>query len=249
MPAKGIELKVCEDFESLSRCAAEKFIAQAQKACDEKGRFSICLSGGGTPRRTYELLAADAYRSKVDWSRVHVFWGDERCVPSNDDRNNAKMARKAWLDQVPIPSEQIHAIDGATDPHQSAVSYEHTLREFFRDEPNTFDLNLLGLGENGHTASLFPGTAVLDETERWVAETFVAEQDMNRITLTVPVLNRAVLTVFLVSGAAKAQVLKDVLEGPSQPSVLPAQLICPTDGQLLWLVDRPAAANLTTSAS
>lgn len=248
-PAKPYELHVCDDLESLSRFAAELFVERGKKACEDKGRFSVCLSGGGTPRRTYEILAAEPFKSRVDWSCVDVFWGDERCVPSDDDRNNAKMARTAWLDQVSIPPQQIHAIDGTGDPHQSAVGYEHMLREYFADQPHTFDLNFLGLGDNGHTASLFPGAAVLNETQRWVAETFVAEQEMHRITLTAPVLNQAALTVFLVSGQAKAKVLREVVEGPFKPSELPAQLIRPQGGSLLWLVDRPAAAQLATPTS
>ncbi len=235
---------VCDDAESMSRSAAELFVAQAKKACAARGRFSVALAGGSTPRQTYELLAAEPYRSSVDWPRVHVFWGDERCVPGDDDRSNAKMARKAWLDCVPIPSTQIHAMEGTGDPRHSAEDYERTLRAFFGNGTSTFDFVFLGLGEDGHTASLFPHTAVLNETDRWVAETFVQEQDLYRITLTAPILNASDHVLFLVSGASKSAVLKDVVEGPSDPSRLPAQLIRPRPGQLTWLTDRPAAASL-----
>lgn len=180
------QIQVCDDYESLSQSAAELLVKHAQVACASKGQFSVALSGGGTPRRTYELLAAEPYRTGVDWSRVHVFWGDERCVPRDDDRSNAKMTMRAWLEHVPIPRQHIHAINGTGDPLASAEDYEQTLREFFQDESTTFDLALLGLGENGHTASLFPDSTLLAETQRWVAPTFVAQQDLYRITLTLP---------------------------------------------------------------
>lgn len=244
MPAMPKELHVCADYESMSRFAAELFVQQALAASESNRRFSVCLSGGGTPRRAYELLSRDPYRSSVDWSNIHVFWGDERCVPRDDDRNNAKMATQTWLGVTPIPPQQIHAIDGTGDPHHGADTYERALREYFGSKTPRFDLVFLGLGDNGHTASLFPESPVLDETQRWVADTFVSDQGMHRITLTAPILNQAVLTVFLVSGQSKAEVLRDVLEGPFKPFQLPAQLIRPQDGRLLWLVDRPASAKL-----
>jgi 6-phosphogluconolactonase len=183
----------------------------------------------------------------VPWENTHVFWGDERCVPSDDARSNERMAREALLDHVPIPASQIHPIQCVHAPNQVARQYEALLRTFFAEQPPRFDLVLLGLGENGHTASLFPGTPVLDERERWVADVYVAEQNLYRITLTAPLINQAALVVFLVAGNTKARVLSEVLEGLRDIHRLPAQLIQPTKGDLRWLVDRPAADMLKRS--
>jgi 6-phosphogluconolactonase len=236
---------IYDDLESLSYAAAGLFVQQARQAVDDRGWFSVVLSGGHTPRRTYELLAQTPYRDRMPWSHVHVFWGDERCVPADDPRSNARMARQALLDSVPVPPKQIHPIPCASAPKNVAEAYELLLRDFFAGQPPCFDLVLLGLGENGHTASLFPGMEVLEERERWVAEVHVADQHLYRVTLTAPIINRASVVAFLVAGAGKAQVLKEVLEGPRDPLRWPAQLIQPTDGVLQWLVDRPASSLLT----
>jgi 6-phosphogluconolactonase len=235
-------IRVYADPESLSRAAATWFVRQAEAALGARGRFSVALSGGGTPRRTYELLAALPYRNQVDWRRVHVFWGDERCVPWNDPRSNARMAYQAWLRQVPLPGNQIHPIDCTQAPEAAARRYEALLREYFGGGPPRLDLVILGLGENGHTASLFPHTPVLQEQERWAAAVYVADQDLYRVTLTAPLLNQASAVVFLVAGESKAGVLKEVRQGAHDPERLPAQLIRPESGQLLWLVDEAAAA-------
>ncbi len=235
-------IEVYPDLESLSRAAAALLVQQANLAVAARGRFSVALSGGATPRRTYELLAAPPFVDQAPWDRVHVFWGDERCVPLNDPRSNARMAKAAWLDHVPIPGDQIHPLDCAPDPAAAARQYEALLREFFAGRPPRLDLVLLGLGDDGHTASLFPGTMVLTETERWAAEVCVAEGDLYRVTLTVPLINQAVVAAFLVAGKSKAGVLREVLHGPYDPARLPAQLIQPQNGDLLWLTDRQAAA-------
>lgn len=236
-------IRVCADPEALSRAAAEVFVAEAQKAVHAQGRFAVALAGGGTPRRTYEILGEEPFRRLVPWEKVHVFWGDERCVPADDPRNNALMARRALLDHVPIPPAQIHPMLCVSSPREAAAQYEALLRAFFAGPPR-FDLVLLGLGENGHTASLFPGTAVLQEQRRWVAEVHVTEEGPDRLTLTAATINHAAQVVFLVSGYKKAAVLRDVLEGTQEPSVLPARLIAPKDGGLLWLVDGEAAGLL-----
>ena len=204
----------------------------------------MALSGGATPRRTYELLAAPPLQDQAPWDRVHVFWGDERCVPLNDPRSNARMAQAAWLDHVPIPGDQIHPLDCARDPAAAARQYEAQLREFFAGQPPRLDLVLLGLGDDGHTASLFPGTPVLEERERWAAAVYVAAADLYRVTLTAPLINQAAMVAFLVAGKSKAGVLQEVLHGPRDPARLPAQLIQPQTGELLWLVDLAAAARL-----
>jgi 6-phosphogluconolactonase len=239
---------VYADLESLSHGAAGIFVQQARQAIQARGRFSVALSGGHTPQRTYELLAEQPFRDRVDWEHVHVFWGDERCVPPDDTRSNERMTRQAWLDHVSIPAAQIHPIRCAHSPGQAARQYEALLREFFGDQPPSFDLIFLGLGEDGHTASLFPETPVLHEQERWISGVYVAEQDLYRVTLTAPIINHAAVVAFLVAGTAKAGVLRAVLEGPSDPHRLPAQLIQPTEGELHWLVDQEASSLVSREA-
>lgn len=157
------------DAEAVSVAAAELFAEKARQATEARGRFSVSLSGGSTPKRVYELLAQPPLRDQVPWEKVHIFWGDERCVPADDARSNAHMTRAALLDHVPVPPAQIHAIDGTVPARDAANCYEELLRQFFAGQPPRFDLVLLGLGENGHTASLFPHTPVLREQERWVS--------------------------------------------------------------------------------
>jgi 6-phosphogluconolactonase len=234
-------IRVYPDLESLSRAAAALIATQANLAVAARGRFSVALAGGATPRRTYEMLAAPPLVDQAPWDRVHVFWGDERCVPPDDPRSNAHMAKAAWLDRVPIPKDQIHPLNCAPDPAAAARGYEAQLREFFAGAPPRLDLVLLGLGHDGHTASLFPGTTVLEEKERWAAAVYVAE-GTSRVTLTAPLINQAALVAFLVAGGDKAEVLREVLHGPRDPARLPAQLIRPQNGELLWLADRQAAA-------
>jgi 6-phosphogluconolactonase len=232
------------DLEALSRAAAGLFVRQAKDAVQQRGRFGVALSGGTTPRRTYALLAQSPFREQVPWERTHVFWGDERCVAPDDPRSNARLAREALLDRVPVPPRQVHPISCRTSPETAAREYAAVLREYFGAGPASFDLILLGLGENGHTASLFPGDAALDERVRWTAPVLVADPDLHRVTLTASLLNQAAMVAFLVAGAAKAGMLREVLQGPRDPRRLPAHLINPEKGELYWLVDREAAAQL-----
>jgi 6-phosphogluconolactonase len=237
-----------DDYAALSDAAAGLFVQQARQAAQVKGWFSVALAGGHTPQRTYQLLAQPHNRDRIPWGQLHVFWGDERCVPPDDPRSNARMARQALLAQVPVPPSQVHPIPCGQAPQAAAQQYEETLQTFFGDQPPRLDLVFLGLGENGHTASLFPGTPVLDEQERWVAAVHVAEQDMDRVTLTAPLINQAAVVAFLVSGATKAAILREVLEGPLDPNRLPAQLIRPSGGEVHWLLDQEAAGLLTRKA-
>jgi 6-phosphogluconolactonase len=225
----------------LSRAAAELFVRQANLADRAQGRFSVALSGGQTPRRTYELLAQPDYRDRVAWTRVHVFWGDERCVPLEDHRNNARLARQTLLKHVPIPEEQIYPIKSAISSEKAAQEYEALLRLFFAGQTPRFDLIFLGLGADGHTASLFPGTAAACEQKSWTTTVPRHGLDPDRVTLTLPLINQARAVVFLVAGKDKALVLKKVLSGYSDLPPLPAQLINPGDGELYWLVDDGAA--------
>jgi 6-phosphogluconolactonase len=193
----------------------------------------------------YELLATPPYSDRIHWNEVHIFWSDERCVPEDDPRSNSLMARQALLDHVAIPSENIHPIRCNSSPQQTALQYEDELKDFFSRQNKHFHLVLLGLGANGHTASLFPHTAVLNEKDHWVSDVYVNELAMHRITFTAPYINQADQVAFLVSGADKAQVLEDVLEGAYQPNELPAQLIRPAGTHPLWLVDKAASHKLS----
>lgn len=237
-------IRIYNDLEALSQAAAKLFVDLSNQAIEEHGRFSVALSGGNTPRRLYELLAAPPLREQIHWETVHIFWSDERCVPADDPRSNFHMARKALLDHVSLPVANIHPMRGDIVPADAAVQYETELRTFFGDQPPVFDLILLGLGDNAHTASLFPHTDVLNETKHWVAEVYVAELDMYRITLTAPLINQADQVAFLVSGTGKALALQNVLEGAYQPHELPAQLIHPNGSHPLWLADKAASHKL-----
>ncbi len=211
---------------ALADAVAGRFIAAAGDAIDSRGRFVVALSGGSTPRDTYRRLGSEALVSSVMWSRVQVLWGDERCVPPHHAESNYRMARETLL-------------DGEDDPTIAAADYERTLRGLLR-----IDLVLLGLGEDGHTASLFPGSAAVHEETRWVMAAHAAAGSMWRITLTRAVINAAAEVLFIVSGAAKAGILRRVLEGPRLPMELPAQAIAPSNGRVRWCVDAAAAAEL-----
>ncbi len=224
---------------------AAAFIASnAQAAIATRGRWSVALAGGNTPKSVYQCLAND-YAQALDWSRVHVFFGDERCVPPDDERSNYGMAQEALLSRVPIPAQQIHRIRGEDDPAVAALAYEIALQRSFRSlHLPAFDLICLGLGDNGHTASLFPGTASLREKRHWASAQYVEVMQSWRITLTLPVINAARAVMFLVRGQDKATVVQRVLHGPYDPDVLPAQMISPQSGELHWLLDAAAASSI-----
>jgi 6-phosphogluconolactonase len=236
-------IKVFADEEELARAAAALVAEKARDAVVARGRCCIALAGGSTPRRTYELLALPPHRARIPWERLHVFWGDERCVPPTDPRSNARMAREALLDHVPLPAAQLHPIDCAGSPDAAALEYDTLLGNFFADQEASFDLVLLGLGADGHTASLFPGSAVVEERERRAAAVYAEQDALWRVTLTLPLLNRARTIMFLVSGAGKAPMVREVIEGTAE---VPARLVRPVSGEPIWLVDREAA-RLTTS--
>ena len=241
-------IRTLPDAESFYREAAALFVQQAQASIDARRRFVVALSGGQTPRPLYEMLAAPPFRNHVAWEKTHIFWGDERCVPVGDARSNARMAREVLLDHVPVPPLQIHPMFCHASPAQAAEAYRQCLSSFFSGALPVFDLILLGLGDNGHTASLFPQAEILKDRTAWTAHTYVQEQDMYRVTLMPALINRARLVVFLVSGASKASILSEVLDGPKDPLRLPVQLIRPQDGELVWLADKAAAAQLDQPA-
>lgn len=246
-----MKIAIYPDHESLVRGAADFIAGQACLAIRKRGRFTVALAGGDTPRPIYSRLAAAAYRNRIDWPRVLVFFGDERCVPPDDPRSNYLMARTALLDRVPLPAGNIHRIRGEDDPQRAAANYARVLKQVLGGDaaaggppPEGFDLVLLGLGDDGHTASLFPGLAAVAETKRWVMAQYVETAGNWRVTLTPVIINAARQVAFLVSGAKKAEMVRRVLEGPYQPAVLPAQSVRPTQGELHWLMDMAAAARL-----
>jgi 6-phosphogluconolactonase len=241
--------------DALMQAAAQRFVTRADAAMRAAGRFVVAMSGGSTPKRLYALLATAAYAGRVNWARVHVFWGDERCVPPDDPASNYRMAREALLSHVPVPEGNVHRMRGEDDPGSAAAAYERELREMFVTPGGPpactpgrrFDLVLLGMGDNGHTASLFPGMPAVRETERWVVAQYVEAVSMWRVTLTPVIINSAAEVTFLVCGGDKAGMLRRVLKGPHEPAALPAQAIAPHHGRLCWLVDASAAAHLERS--
>ena len=268
--------------EALADAVARHVVERAKAAISATGRFTIALSGGSTPRAAYTRLASDDLARQVEWSLIHVLWGDERCVPPDDPRSNYRMAKEALLDRVPIPPNQVYRIRGEDEPQEAADDYEDELRSLLgrpperaghserseepleshartRRDPSLAlrmtpssaapgvtgpDLVLLGLGEDGHTASLFPGQPAVHEAEYWVMAVPAPTGDMWRITLTPAVLNLASNVTFVVSSASKSLRLAQVLEGPFNPDLLPAQAIRPRQGRLIWMVDEAAAARL-----
>lgn len=232
------EIRIYADHDLLTRAAAEYVVGLYETAVAQHGHFSIVLSGGSTPRALYQLLAQQMFSQYVDWSKVYFFWGDERCVPPDDEQSNYRMARLALLDEVDVPLSNIYRMHGEREPAEAAAAYEQQLHEFFRNRP-PFNLILLGLGDDGHTASLFPNTAALDETERWVAANYVPKLEAWRLTLTATAINTAQHVAFIVTGAGKAGVVHEVLEGPRQARELPSQLIQPDN--LTWFLDEAAA--------
>lgn len=212
-----------------------------------RGRFVLCLSGGNTPKGLYTLLSMKPYCDLVPWKYTFVFWGDERCVPPDDERNNAYMATSVFLSKIDLPSSNIFPIPVNLPPADAAKKYEETLKAFFRKEAPCFDLILLGLGENGHTASLFPGTSVLREKSHWVKEVFVEELQIYRITMTALLINKARQILFLVKGKEKSAILETILTVSLQPKKYPVQLIRPDQGEVSWYVDAKAASRLPDS--
>lgn len=242
------EIIVCRDALELSRKAAAQFVDLAHHAIGAGGRFSVALSGGSTPKALYALLAQDEFSSRLDWPRIHLFWGDERCVAPQHADSNFRMVNEALLDKITIPAENIHRMAGEKKPEVAAAEYENDLGTFFKstDLPR-FDLILLGLGEDGHTASLFPGSAALHETQHWVSTVYAERLKAYRLTLTFPVINGAGQIMFLVSGASKRAIVKHLLGASGEPDSLPAAQVFPKNGKLTWLITADAAGDIEKS--
>lgn len=238
------KVRVFQDFEALTRAAAELFVATAQEAVAENGRFLTALSGGGTPQALFHLLASPAYAAQIDWARTHVFWGDERLVPPDDPGSNYKMAYDALLAHVPLPPENIHRAEGELEAETAVTRYTQELAQMAPPGQAfpPFDLALMGLGSDGHTASLFPGPISSAERTQPVMAV-MADYDgrpAQRLTLTPLVFNAARRLVFLVTGAKKAAALAAILTHQDTPETWPAQRLQPTNGTVTWLVDEAA---------
>ena len=238
-----MELIVEQNPRALSERLASWLAGYIKDVVQEKGSFTFVLSGGSTPKLLYSILAESPYKESMPWGDIVFFWGDERAVPFEDSRNNAKMCYEELLDKVPVRKENIHIMETSVSPDESASRYDDVLRQHFSNSETTFDFVLLGMGDDGHTLSLFPGTDVIHEKNAWATSFFLPAQDMHRITLTAPVVNQAACVAFLATGAGKAETLKEVLEGEENIDLYPSQIIKPK-GKLLWFVDEPAASLL-----
>jgi 6-phosphogluconolactonase len=229
----------------LARKGAEIFSKAAKESVGMKGRFAVAISGGSTPRSMHSMLGEEPFYSDIPWDKTDIFWADERCVPKNHPDSNFGAANKDFLDRVPIPKGHIHPLLGSLSYEEGALWYQQKLIKFFQrkeDEFPLFDLIFLGIGTDGHTASLFPGQSTLNEMKRWVVAVKGGNPDVKRLTLTFPVINRGKQIVFMISGKKKASVVKTALKGIQ--SGLPAQLVQPLKGKLIWLLDREAASLL-----
>jgi 6-phosphogluconolactonase len=242
------EIRIFKDLEKLSRAAASVFVEQAAQSIAARGQFLVALNGGSTPTRLFEMLATN-FRERVDWTNVHVFWGDERCVPPDDAGSSYGQAREVLLRHVPIPEKNIHRVKGEGGPDAASKDYSLILKQFASTpfEWPRFDLVYLGMGEDGHTASLFPGSPI-DVSEPTLPVTaHYQDRPANRVTITPVVFNSARRIAFMATGEKKAQTLAEVLSGRYNPELYPAQRIDPKDGTLLWLVDEAAASRLPKS--
>jgi 6-phosphogluconolactonase len=250
--AQQREVYILKDNPAIARRAAEIFVKMAQSAVTRNGSFSVALAGGSTPKLLYSLLATDAdLRAKLPWDKMQLFFGDERHVGPDDPQSNFKMASEAMITKAPLKPEQVHRMKGEyPDSERAAKEYEQDLRSHFRikdSELPRLDLVLAGMGDEGHTLSLFPGTKALHAQGRAVVRNWVGKLYTERITITAPVANNAEMILFMVAGKEKALALKGVLEGPYEPEQLPAQLLQPTNGKLLWLVDEAAGSMLSNA--
>lgn len=237
-----LRIEICRNVEDLARHAAQLFVSEAGRALGSKGRCSVALPGGRTPRRLYEVLTEDHFAFQIVWPAVHLFWSDERCVPPGDDRSNFRIVKETMLSKLSLPEANVHRMRGEDPPEAAAEAAERDLADHFGGPPR-FDLVLLGMGADGHTASLFPGGPALDETRRPVG---VADgpDGLRRITLTLPAINAASAVAILVSGSDKAETVRRVLGAEARDEGLPVQRIKPEEGRLIWLLDADAATEL-----
>ena len=235
------ELHVLPTTEEAAQAKAQFVAALARECTAAQGRFNIALSGGSTPRRLYEVLASPPYSKEMAWDRWQMFWSDERCVPADHEDSNYRMAREELLDHVAIPDTNVHRMRGDDDPHEAAQAYEAVVREVVQSQAPSFDLILLGIGDDGHTASLFPGTEALGEQDRLVVDNWVPDLQVHRITFTLPLINAAKVVAFLDTDETKAGVLRQVLEPAPGEDMPPAGLVRPSPGVVHWFLTKQAA--------
>lgn len=244
------EIVVSADSKQLAAIAARRFVAIVRSAQDEAEHATVSLSGGSTPRALFSLLASDGYRVPIDWRTVDIFWGDERTVPPDHADSNFRMAREMLLSHIPIPDERVHRMRGELDPEKAAADYEQAIQAVFPDSspdnPPNFDLILLGVGADGHTASLFPNTAALAVRNRLVVANQVPQQETTRLSFTVPVLLAARHVMLLATGSGKAQAVKRAIEGDWDPTQTPSQYLREASGQVIWMLDQAAASMLSS---
>lgn len=239
-----MHLHISKNIDALSHSLADWIVKDIQKILKEKEHYDLVLSGGSTPKALYKLLASLPWREQIEWNKIRFFMGDERYVPFEDNRNNGKMAFENLLNYVPVLKDNVYLMDTTLAPEASARMYEKLLHDLYDGQPATFDLVLLGMGDDGHTLSLFPGTEVVHETEKWVAAPFVKVQDMHRITLTQTPVKKANAVAFLTTGNKKAKTLKEVLQGSYQPDKYPSQVINSMNKNVHWFMDDAAASKL-----
>lgn len=238
-------MNIYNSKEKLSEALASWVCDLISSTLQSQEFFTLALSGGETPRMLYKKLASQEYKEKIDWKRVHIFWGDERTVPFDDDRNNAKMAFENLLSHVNIPQARVHKMRVDIEPLFAAKDYEKVLQTYFGNTEKSFDLILLGIGEDGHTLSLFPGSPIDEDSQHWVNAVYNEKEKMYRITLMPSIVNKTSHIVFIVTGKNKSEILHRIIEGEYDPNVLPAQLIKPEKGELHWFLDSDAAEKLS----
>jgi 6-phosphogluconolactonase len=237
---------IIQDSQTITHKAMSMFLALATQAIEKRGVFSVALSGGSTPEHLYRALSDDAIQAQINWQKVHLFWGDERNVPASDPDSNFRMVNEALLKHIAIPAENVHRVTTEMAVTDAAIAYEKALRLFFPGDWPKFDLVLLGMGEDGHTASLFPHSEGLEEEKRWFIANFAPNRDIWRLTLTKNAINAARHVLVLVKGAQKPHMLVQVLQGDFNPKEKPIQTVNPIDGQLTWLLDEDAASLLSS---
>ena len=252
-PHTNRQIQIFPDVNAIAARAADLILESAATAIQQNNRFTIALAGGSTPKTLYALLASDSYRSKMPWDKTHIFFGDERHVPPDDKDSNYRMANESMLSKLSLKPEQIHRIKTENpDPEKAAQEYEQELRTSFKLSPGQlprFDVILIGMGDEGHMLSLFPGTKALHDEGRLVKPNWVGKLYTWRVTVTAPVANNSALAIFMVTKPDKALALKGVLEGPYEPEQLPSQLLRPTNGKTIWLVDTTAASQLAPATT
>ena len=243
-----MKIYIYKSKEELADQLAQWISDTIQSTLQNQEYFTLALSGGETPQILYKKLATPEFKEKINWKRVHIFWGDERVVPFNDDRNNAKIAYDLLIGHIGIPAAQVHMMRTGIEPVFAAKEYEKILKTYFGNTVKSFDLILLGIGNDGHTLSIFPDSPLLEEEEQeWVNAVYNEKQQMYRITLTPVIVNLASRIAFMVAGSGKAKILKEIIEGNYMPSTLPAQLIKPEKGELYWFLDKEAAGKLSNA--